>query len=326
LPSAFVRKLSAFTRLSDEDKQLLLRVVNERSRKVAAGCNVSREGDVTRAITIIEAGWAVQYRSLDDGRRQILTLMLPGDIFDLNILLLDRMDYSVVTKTGAQISEISVEGFDALMGGHPRVRQALWWEQLVQHSIQKEWTINLGQRTAYERMAHLFCEVFTRLRIVGLTDSTSCDFPLTQNDLGEIAGLSPVHVNRTLQALRAGRIAELAAVDRAVGDGRGPVDARKRAELSHVHGDFRAREQHRCLGAERLLEVCGRHRSELCLPGFDQSRGLAGGGLQNLLRDEQRARLENGHQDGDQRQRDERKLDRRRSGLVPQKVSRFRES
>jgi CRP-like cAMP-binding protein len=209
LPSAFVRKLSAFTRLSDEDKQLLLRVVNERSRKVAAGCNVSNEGDVTRAITIIEAGWAVQYRSLDDGRRQILTLMLPGDIFDLNILLLDRMDYSVVTKTGAQISEISVEGFDALMGGHPRVRQALWWEQLVQHSIQKEWTINLGQRTAYERMAHLFCEVFTRLRIVGLTDSTSCDFPLTQNDLGEIAGLSPVHVNRTLQALRADGLVEL---------------------------------------------------------------------------------------------------------------------
>jgi CRP-like cAMP-binding protein len=73
----------------------------------------------------------------------------------------------------------------------------------VASSIQREWTLSLGQRSALERLAHVFCEVFSRLEIVGLTNGESCDFPLTQSDLSEVAGMSPVHINRTLQAMRA---------------------------------------------------------------------------------------------------------------------------
>ncbi len=85
---------------------------------------------------------------------------------------------------------------------HPRVTQALFWDELVTVSVQREWTLNVGQRTAYERIAHLLCEMIFRLRAVGLSDGNSCDFPLTQVDLAAASGLTAVHVNRTLQELR----------------------------------------------------------------------------------------------------------------------------
>jgi CRP-like cAMP-binding protein len=91
---------------------------------------------------------------------------------------------------------------DCLIENYPRVTQALWWEALVNAAIQREWTLNLGQRTAYERIAHLLVELFCRLKSVRMTQGDSCDFPLTQNDLADAAGLTAVHVNRTLQELR----------------------------------------------------------------------------------------------------------------------------
>ena len=91
----------------------------------------------------------------------------------------------------------------------PRVTQALWWHELVTTAIQREWTLNLGQRTAYERLGHLLVELYLRLRTVGLASNGRCDFPLTQNDLGDATGLTPVHVNRTLQELRRDGLIEL---------------------------------------------------------------------------------------------------------------------
>jgi CRP-like cAMP-binding protein len=82
------------------------------------------------------------------------------------------------------------------------VTQALWWESLVNSAIQREWTLNVGQRTAYERISHLLAELYLRLKTVGLTQNGSCDFPLTQTDVADATGLTAVHVNRTLQELR----------------------------------------------------------------------------------------------------------------------------
>lgn len=198
-----IRKLRAYTRLSEHDEALLARVISEHTRHLGAREDVVAEGKRPRAINVFEAGWGCRYKVLEDGRRQITGLFLPGDICDLNVYLLSQMDHSIGALTASTINEISAHGFDELMAAHPRVRSALWWEQLVAGAVQREWSINLGQRTALERVAHLFCEVFYRLRIVGLTSGNSCDFPLTQTELGEATGLSTVHVNRTLQELRA---------------------------------------------------------------------------------------------------------------------------
>jgi CRP-like cAMP-binding protein len=200
---ALVRKLSAYTRLSADDEQLLARVRSERVRQIGAHEDIIGEGDRPEGINVFEAGWGCRYKTMEDGRRQIVSLFLPGDMCDLNIFILSRMDHSIGSLTPVTVSEIPRRGFDQLMSAHPRIQNALWWEQLVCNAVQREWAINLGQRSAFERVAHLFCEIFLRLETVGLTQQDSCEFPLTQTELGEATGLSTVHVNRTLQELRA---------------------------------------------------------------------------------------------------------------------------
>jgi CRP-like cAMP-binding protein len=89
-----------------------------------------------------------------------------------------------------------------LMHTYPALTRALWWSTLVEEAIAREWLVNVGQRNALERMAHLFCELLYRFRAVGLNQGLSCTLPLTQVELAETLGLSSVHVNRTLQELR----------------------------------------------------------------------------------------------------------------------------
>ena len=139
---------------------------------------------------------------LEDGRRQIVAFFVPGDFCDMNVYILREMDHSVAAVTPIKIAEIARDDFEELTGTHPRVLQALYWYELVMAAIQREWTLNLGQRTAYERIAHLLCEMFLRLESVGLTRGNSCDFPMTQVDIADASGLTAVHVNRTLQELR----------------------------------------------------------------------------------------------------------------------------
>ncbi|TGV29916.1 Crp/Fnr family transcriptional regulator, partial [Mesorhizobium sp. M8A.F.Ca.ET.142.01.1.1] len=99
-----------------------------------------------------------------------------GDLCDLNVFILKEMDHSIGAITPVSVSEISRAAFDEMMIGHPRITQALWWETLVAAAIQREWTVNLGQRDALERMAHLLCELFIRLEAAGCTSDSSCEF------------------------------------------------------------------------------------------------------------------------------------------------------
>jgi CRP-like cAMP-binding protein len=146
---------------------------------------------------------------LPDGRRQIVAFFVPGDFCDLNVYILKQMDHSIGAITRLAVADISRDEMDHLTTNHPRITQALWWESLVQHAIQREWTLNLGQRSAYERIGHLLVEVYLRLKTVGLTWNGTCDFPLTQVDIADATGLTPVHVNRTLQELRRDELIEL---------------------------------------------------------------------------------------------------------------------
>lgn len=203
LGSPLLSKIGAFTRLSRDDEDLILQTISEKTQSFLAHEDVVREGDAPTAINILEAGWGCRYKTLEDGRRQIVSLFLPGDICDLNVFMLRQMDHSIGAITPVTVAELSQPGLDRLMAAHVRIRAALWWQQLVSNAIQREWAVNLGQRTAFERLAHLLCEVFLRLRTAGVAAEDRCEFPLTQTDLGEATGLSTVHVNRTLQELRA---------------------------------------------------------------------------------------------------------------------------
>ncbi len=203
MTNALIRKLDQFARLSNDDRQILSRMASERVRRFSPREDIIREGDKPTAVYLVIDGWACRYKYLEDGRRQIIAFFLPGDMCDLNIYVLREMDHSIGTITDVSVAEISREGFDTIVLGYPRITQAFWWETLVSAAIQREWTVNLGQRNAFERLAHLFCELFFRLRSAGLATGNTCDMPITQTELADTTGLSPVHVNRTLQELRA---------------------------------------------------------------------------------------------------------------------------
>jgi CRP-like cAMP-binding protein len=202
MANAFIAKLERFARLSSDDKQAIAQIALSKTRTLRARSDIIREGEQPEFVNLILSGWAFRYKELEDGRRQIVALFLPGDLCDLNVFILREMDHSVGCLTDVEFSELSREAVDRLTLNHPRITQALWWETLVAHAIQREWTTNVGQRQAFERMAHLFCEVYVRLQSVGLARDNSCEFPMTQQELGEATGLSSVHVNRTLQELR----------------------------------------------------------------------------------------------------------------------------
>lgn len=202
-------KLEAFTRLSDDDQGAISRSVDRNIRSFAARRDLAREGDRPRAVYVMLEGWACRYKTLPDGRRQIVAFFIPGDLCDLNIFILKEMDHNVGAITPVKAAQLGRDDLERLTEEHPRITQAFWWNELVNVAVQREWTLNLGQRTAYERISHLMCEMFLRLRTVGLTDGDSCEFPITQTDIGDAAGLTSVHVNRTLKELRGEGLIEL---------------------------------------------------------------------------------------------------------------------
>lgn len=205
---ALIQRLEAYTRLSTADKAALQRITKV-SRIIAPRRDLIREGEKPAFVHLIVDGWACRYKTLPDGRRQIVSFFVPGDFCDLNVYVLKQMDHSLGAITRISVADISREEMDELTANHPRITQALWWESLVTNAIQREWTLNIGQRTAYERIGHLLVEMYMRLNTIGLTQNGSCDFPLTQTDLADATGLTAVHVNRTLQELRRDGLIEL---------------------------------------------------------------------------------------------------------------------
>lgn len=209
MPKALIAKLERFTKLSSADRILIQKLGTDRVRHFGPHEDILREGEPPTDVNLILSGWAYRYKQLEDGRRQIIAFFLPGDLCDHNIFILREMDHSVGTITKVMVAGVSREAFEAATLKHPRITQALWWEALVTSAIQREWTVNLGQRNAAERMAHLLCELFLRLQTVELTNGNSCEFPVTQAELADATGLTSVHVNRTLQELRSAGLIEL---------------------------------------------------------------------------------------------------------------------
>ena len=200
--NVLTRRLEEFTPLAEADRQVLARLCTQATHTIQPKRDLIREGDAPRSVYVILEGWACHYRTLEDGRRQIVDFAVPGDLCDLNVFILDRMDHSIGAITRLRVAEISREVLHSVVTSSPNVTTALWWQELVSKSIHREWIINVGQRDALERIGHLFCELFLRLESVGLTNGFSCDFPPTQTDIADATGLTPVHVNRTVQELR----------------------------------------------------------------------------------------------------------------------------
>jgi CRP-like cAMP-binding protein len=198
-----LRRLEEYSELSAEAREALTTLSAKRSIRIGARRDLIRQGATPLHVYLISQGWACRYKSLPDGRRQIVDFLIPGDLCDLNIYILSRIDHSIGAITALDVIEIPREELEAVTDSHPQITRALWWQELVSKSCHREWIVNVGARSAMERLAHLLCEMFLRLESIGATNGASCDFPLTQGDLADATGLTSVHVNRTLQRLRA---------------------------------------------------------------------------------------------------------------------------
>jgi CRP-like cAMP-binding protein len=197
-----ILKLARGADLSQADKSRLEQAMFK-VRELPARVDVIGEGDRPEDVHIVLEGFAFRYKVLPDGSRQIMALLVPGDFCDLHVAILGAMDHSIGTLSACRMAFVSSAEIAKITDdeGGP-LNRALWWATLVDEGILREWMVGMGRRQADKQIAHLFCELLHRLRVVGLADGNRFDFPVSQEALADIVGMSTVHVNRVLQQLR----------------------------------------------------------------------------------------------------------------------------
>lgn len=186
----------------DDDDVRGLSSLNWDTRDVAKGRHVIRDGERSDRIHLIIDGWAARYKLMNDGSRQISAFLLPGDFADVHATLLAKMDHGIVALTPLRVAFIAPAMLDQLVASRARIERALRWSTLVDESILRAWMCNIGRRDARSRIAHLFCELSERLGLRGFDRGQFAPMPLTQVEIGDALGLTPVHVNRVLKILR----------------------------------------------------------------------------------------------------------------------------
>lgn len=197
---AIIDKLQTLGELPAADKSLIKTVLND-IRLVGARKDILREGDRPTHVHLLVSGWCCRYNIVVNGARQITAFLLPGDLCNSRATLLRQMDHGISTLTPAKVAFIAPSDMDELLA-RPLIARALWLAGLVDESALRAWMISLGKRDAAGRVAHLICELFVRLGVAGSTRPDGFDLPLTQEELGDALGLTPVHVNRVVRHLR----------------------------------------------------------------------------------------------------------------------------
>lgn len=199
--SSLTKKLSAFVALSEADLETLARF-HRRRRSFLAGHQMILEGEKHQSAFILAEGWACSYKMLPEGGRQIVDFQIPGDFLGLRSVLFRTTDHSVEAVTRIEASEVLASDMLDGFATAPRLATAILWAASRDEAMVVEHLVNLGRRTAEERVAHFLLELGARLRLVGLGETTGFDCPLTQYHLADAMGLSAVHVNRVLRQLR----------------------------------------------------------------------------------------------------------------------------
>jgi CRP-like cAMP-binding protein len=196
-----LRKLESVASLSAEEKAAILDLPIT-VRQMRADHDIVRERDRPTQCCLVLDGWLCRYKILESGARQIFSFHIPGDIPDLQSLHLRVMDHNLGSLVQSTVAFIPHDSVRNLAKDFPHICNVLWRDTLIDAAIFREWMVGMGRRDAPSRIAHLLCELFVKLRAVGLTKDDSCHFPITQSVLGDALGLSTVHVNRSLMELR----------------------------------------------------------------------------------------------------------------------------
>lgn len=195
-----VLKLARVIELGEADITAL-NALGGAPRRCPAGQSLVEAGERMNAAFLVHAGWAVRHCSLEDGRRLVLDIVLPGDICDPTVFVRPRADFSLQALTPLSYSLVRSEDILELVNRSPRLGAALWWIEAHEEAITRAHLVAVGRMSAYERVAYLLWELWTRLGLVGLADDKGFELPFGQDVIADAAGLSYVHVSRTLRRL-----------------------------------------------------------------------------------------------------------------------------
>ena len=202
-------KLEQFTRFDPNERERLNRLLTYPTRTYARGQTIISEGQKVHDIHLVLTGLAARAKILADGGRQIMAFLVPGDLCDVEVFVLEAMDHAIIALSDVTCVLIPAKVVEDLLTESSTLTRGLWWSTMTDSAILRERIIDHGSRDARERMAHIFYEMLVRYRIVGETTDNTFPLPATQEDLADATGITPVHVNRILQDLRSAGLIEL---------------------------------------------------------------------------------------------------------------------
>jgi CRP-like cAMP-binding protein len=201
ISAALIRRLRTSAGISDEDIQTI-QALPIAVKEYAADRSVVRDGQRATECCLIVEGFCARSKTTSEGKRQILSLHIPGEIPDLMSLHLHVMDHDLSTLTACTLGFIAHETLRQLHRRRPNVAEVFWRDTLIDAAMFREWIVNVGQRPAPARLAHVMVELRERLKVIGQVEENTFEMPLTQEQIGEALGITAVHANRVIKQLR----------------------------------------------------------------------------------------------------------------------------
>lgn len=201
IPAALVRRLRTTSAVTDEDIKAV-QALPITVRDYPAERNIVSDGQKATECCLIIRGFCARSKTTSEARRQILSIHIPGEIPDLMSLHLHVMDHDLSTLTPCTLGFIHHETLRLLHRRQPNLADMFWRDTLIDASMFREWIVNVGQRPAPARLAHVIVELRERLKVIGRIEGDSFEMPLTQEQIGEALGITAVHANRVIKQLR----------------------------------------------------------------------------------------------------------------------------
>jgi CRP-like cAMP-binding protein len=207
ITNALITRLRTISALDDHDVHAV-RFLPVVVKHYQPGQAIVRDGDRPAECCLISRGFCVRSKTTSNGRRQILSIHIPGEVPDLQSLHLHVLDHDLTTLTECTLGFISHVSLREVTRRRPNIAEIFWRDTLIDAALFRDWIVNVGQRPAPSRLAHIIVELRERLKVIGQVQGAWFEMPLTQEQIGEAMGITPVHANRTVKQLRDDKVLE----------------------------------------------------------------------------------------------------------------------
>ncbi len=197
---ALLKRLRFYTDLTKTDEAIIAGIAGK-IIDFNRNTSIVTAGETMASTLIMRKGWAIRYKELEDGRRQILNVLLPGDIFDLQVLVAAQADHNVMSVTDVSVFSVPPIAVQNMLRGSGTLTMAFWWTQVQEEAFLREQIVRNGRHTAREKIGSFLLELHRRAQIVDEAGEHGFRLPLTQTHIADALGLTPIHTNRVLKWL-----------------------------------------------------------------------------------------------------------------------------